>query len=343
MVRAAGAGDLCHPRAHGTGSARLGPATHRLIPLRRRPAGRGRARWRRTRWASRSSGRCSVGGSRSWPTTPTAPPRAAAPTITESCEVDWPVVAGIAQVESRHGRIDPDHRLACGRRRRAANPRPLARRDARHADDRRYRRRRARRRCDLGPRHGPAPVHPDHLARARPRRKWRRLGGSGQPLRRGPHRRRAPVPAGAGRLRDRGELRRALIAYNASGRYADDVLRWVDRYRSGPIDEILERPSERGLSLSRSATRTRSAARRTSRCPASSAKVMSARMAQAPSVIGTHTRSVTSRPLLHSVAAVEVAGPEADVGNGRHLPRGDRDAVAHAQRDVSQPLGPAGR
>ena len=36
----------------------------------------------------------------------------AAPTISESCEVDWPVVAGIAQVESRHGRIDPDHRLS---------------------------------------------------------------------------------------------------------------------------------------------------------------------------------------------------------------------------------------
>jgi hypothetical protein len=36
----------------------------------------------------------------------------AAPTITDSCEVDWAVVAGIAQVESRHGRIDTDHRLS---------------------------------------------------------------------------------------------------------------------------------------------------------------------------------------------------------------------------------------
>ena len=41
---------------------------------------------------------------------------------------------------------------------------------------------------------------------------------------------------------DRGELRRALIAYNASGRYADDVLRWIDRYRSEPLDEVLEEP-----------------------------------------------------------------------------------------------------
>ena len=46
---------------------------------------------------------------------------------------------------------------------------------------------------------------------------------------------------------DRGELRRALIAYNASGRYADDVLRWIDRYQSEPIDEILERAERRGL------------------------------------------------------------------------------------------------
>ncbi|MGH2386444.1 MAG: hypothetical protein ACRDGB_15555, partial [Candidatus Limnocylindria bacterium] len=33
----------------------------------------------------------------------------AAPAVTESCEVDWTIVAGIAQVESRHGRIDGEH------------------------------------------------------------------------------------------------------------------------------------------------------------------------------------------------------------------------------------------
>ncbi|MEO5985918.1 MAG: lytic transglycosylase domain-containing protein, partial [Candidatus Limnocylindria bacterium] len=41
----------------------------------------------------------------------------------------------------------------------------------------------------------------------------------------------------------RSELRRALIAYNASGQYADDVLRWVDRYRTEAIDDILETPA----------------------------------------------------------------------------------------------------
>jgi membrane-bound lytic murein transglycosylase B len=38
------------------------------------------------------------------------------------------------------------------------------------------------------------------------------------------------------------QLRRALIAYNASGEYADDVLEWMDRYASRPLSEILEGP-----------------------------------------------------------------------------------------------------
>ncbi|MCA1569183.1 MAG: hypothetical protein LC798_02455 [Chloroflexi bacterium] len=47
-----------------------------------------------------------------------------------------------------------------------------------------------------------------------------------------------------GDYRDRGELRRALIAYNSSGDYADEVLRWIDRYQAEPIDEILEANDE---------------------------------------------------------------------------------------------------
>jgi membrane-bound lytic murein transglycosylase B len=38
---------------------------------------------------------------------------------------------------------------------------------------------------------------------------------------------------------DRAALRRALVAYNASGVYADDVLEWVARYRDTPIDELV--------------------------------------------------------------------------------------------------------
>jgi membrane-bound lytic murein transglycosylase B len=38
---------------------------------------------------------------------------------------------------------------------------------------------------------------------------------------------------------DRAVLRRALVAYNASGVYADEVLEWVARYRDTPIEELV--------------------------------------------------------------------------------------------------------
>ena len=47
-----------------------------------------------------------------------------------------------------------------------------------------------------------------------------------------------------GNYADRAELRRALIAYNASGRYADDVMGWIERYRAATLDEILEPPTD---------------------------------------------------------------------------------------------------
>ncbi len=37
----------------------------------------------------------------------------------------------------------------------------------------------------------------------------------------------------------RAQLRAALIAYNSSQRYADDVLRWIDTYRSMPPDDVV--------------------------------------------------------------------------------------------------------
>jgi membrane-bound lytic murein transglycosylase B len=168
----------------------------------------------------------------------------AAPTITESCEVDWAVVAGIAQVESRHGRIDPDHRLAAdgdveppirGRSLDGTSgTQTIADTDDGELDgdetwDRAM---------------GPLQFIPTT---------WRELGrdGNGDGSADPDNLYDAALTAVAhlclrepGNYGDRGELRRALIAYNASGRYADDVLRWVDRYRSGPIDEILESSGE---------------------------------------------------------------------------------------------------
>jgi membrane-bound lytic murein transglycosylase B len=167
-----------------------------------------------------------------------------APTITDSCEVDWAVVAGIAQVESRHGRIDPDHRLTSdGDVEPPIRGRPLdgtsgtqtiADSDDGELDgdstwDRAM---------------GPLQFIPTT---------WRELGrdGNADGETDPDNLYDSALTAVAhlclrepGNYSDRGELRRALIAYNASGRYADDVLRWVDRYRTGPIDEILEGADE---------------------------------------------------------------------------------------------------
>ncbi len=160
--------------------------------------------------------------------------------ITESCRVPWQVVAGIAQVESRHGRIDPQHRLAeDGDVEPDIRGRPLdGRRGTQTIAD-----------TDDGELDGdptwdramgPLQFIPTT---------WRELGrdgnadGTADP----DNLYDASLTAVAhlclrepGDYGDRGELRRALIAYNASGRYADDVLRWIDRYQSEPIDEILE-------------------------------------------------------------------------------------------------------
>lgn len=168
----------------------------------------------------------------------------AAPTITESCRVSWAVVAGIAQVESRHGRIDADHEMAADGDVEPAIRGPaldgtrgtqtIADTDGGELDgdptwDRAM---------------GPLQFIPTT---------WRELGrdgnadGTADP----DNLYDASLTAVAhlclrepGDYSDRGELRRALIAYNASGRYADDVLRWIDRYQSGPVDEILEQPSD---------------------------------------------------------------------------------------------------
>jgi membrane-bound lytic murein transglycosylase B len=167
-----------------------------------------------------------------------------APGITESCRVPWQVVAGIAQVESRHGRIDPDHQLAAdGDVEPPIRGRPLdGRRGTQTIAD-----------TDDGELDGdqtwdramgPLQFIPTT---------WRELGrdgnadGAADP----DNLYDASLTAVAhlclrepGDYADRGELRRALIAYNASGRYADDVLRWIDRYQSEPVDAILERPSD---------------------------------------------------------------------------------------------------
>ena len=160
----------------------------------------------------------------------------AAPTITESCRVHWSVLAGIAQVESRHGRVDADHQLAAD-----GDVEPPIRGAA--LDGTRGTQTIAD--TDDGELDGDATwdraMGPLQFIPTT----WRELGrdgnddGTADP----DNLFDASLTAVAhlclrepGDYDDRGELRRALIAYNASGRYADDVLRWIDNYQSGSLD-----------------------------------------------------------------------------------------------------------
>lgn len=164
----------------------------------------------------------------------------AASEVTDACEVDWTILAGIAQVESRHGRIDGDHELdETGNVEPPIRGRPLdgtggtqtihdtdgGALDGDGTWDR-----------AMGPLqfipttwselgrdgNGDGEVDPDNLFDAS-------LTAVAHLCLREP-----------GDYTRRHELRRALIAYNASGRYAEDVLGWIERYRTAPLEEVVE-------------------------------------------------------------------------------------------------------
>ena len=167
-----------------------------------------------------------------------------AASITPSCDVDWTILAGIGQVESKHGRMDDGHRAN-----ETGDVQPPIRGPA--LDGRRGTQTIAD--TDGGELDG----DPEWDRAMGPLQfiptTWRELGrdgnddGSTDP----DNLYDSALTAVAhlclrepGNYADRGELRRALIAYNASGRYADDVLGWIERYRVGPLDEILELPTD---------------------------------------------------------------------------------------------------
>lgn len=165
----------------------------------------------------------------------------AASTVTGSCEVHWSVLAGIGQVESRHGRMAGNHDVAADGdvvppiRGRALDGTPgtqtISDTDGGELDgdatwDRAM---------------GPLQFIPTT---------WRELGrdGNGDGATDPDNLHDASLTAVAhlclrepGDYSDRGHLRRALIAYNPSGRYADDVLRWIDRYQTESLERIVER------------------------------------------------------------------------------------------------------
>jgi len=165
---------------------------------------------------------------------------AASTTITDVCDVDWTILAGIGQVESRHGRIDASHDLAAdGQVTPHIRGRPLdgtagtqtipdtdgGEFDGDPVWDRAV---------------GPLQFIPTT---------WAELGrdGNGDGMADPDNLYDAALTAAAhlclrepGDYEVREQLRRALIAYNASGEYADDVLEWIDRYSSQPLEEVLE-------------------------------------------------------------------------------------------------------
>lgn len=164
---------------------------------------------------------------------------AAAPDVAAGCTVDWTILAGIARIESRHGLIDgtrsiaPNGEVTPWIRGRSLDgtggTRPIPDTDGGALDgdvtwDRAM---------------GPFQFIPTT---------WAELGrdGNGDGVADPDNLNDAALTAVAhlclrepGNYADRGELRRALVAYNASGRYADDVLRWVERYRNTAIEDLL--------------------------------------------------------------------------------------------------------
>jgi membrane-bound lytic murein transglycosylase B len=164
----------------------------------------------------------------------------AAPTVAAGCAVDWTVLAGIAQVESHHGQIDPDHHLAPNgdvvpNIRGAAldgtgGTEPMPDSDAGELDgdatwDRAM---------------GPLQFIPTT---------WREMGrdGNADGVADPDNLYDAALTAAAhlclrdpGDYSDRAQLREALVGYNASGRYAEQVLAWVEAYRSEPLEDVVE-------------------------------------------------------------------------------------------------------
>ena len=165
---------------------------------------------------------------------------AAAPTVAAECAVHWTVLAGIAQVESRHGIFEPEHRLTDNGdvlpeiRGRALDgtggTAALPDTDGGELDgdatwDRAL---------------GPLQFIPST---------WRELGrdGNGDGVADPDNLYDAALTAAAhlclrapGNYEEREDLRAALVAYNPSGRYAEEVLRWIQRYRTEPLAEVIE-------------------------------------------------------------------------------------------------------
>lgn len=166
---------------------------------------------------------------------------AAAPTVAAGCAVDWTVLAGIAQMESAHGRVHGGVLSPSG------DVRPPIRGAAldgtggtQTVSD-----------TDGGELDGDATwdraMGPLQFIPS----SWRELArdGNGDGVVDPDNLYDAGLAAVAhlcllapGDYTDRGDLRAALVVYNESGRYADGVLGWVERYRAEPLADVVESP-----------------------------------------------------------------------------------------------------
>jgi membrane-bound lytic murein transglycosylase B len=164
---------------------------------------------------------------------------AAAPAIAEGCAVEWEVVAAIGRVESNHGRIDGPRTIEAN-----GDVRPPVRGLALDGSPGRQR----IPDTDGGAQDGDAvwdrAMGPLQFLPTT----WDELGrdGNDDGVADPDNLYDAALTAAAhlclrepGDYTDRAALRRALVAYNASGAYADEVLDWVTRYRDTPIDELV--------------------------------------------------------------------------------------------------------
>ena len=166
---------------------------------------------------------------------------AAAPTVAVGCAVDWTVLAGIAQMESAHGRVNGGELSPNG------DVRPPIRGAALDGT----RGTQSVRDTDGGELDGDATwdraMGPFQFIPS----SWRELArdGNGDGVADPDNLYDAALAAVAhlcllapGDYADRGDLRAALVIYNESGRHAEEVLGWVERYRTEPLPDILESP-----------------------------------------------------------------------------------------------------
>jgi membrane-bound lytic murein transglycosylase B len=162
-----------------------------------------------------------------------------APEVAEGCALDWAILAGVARVESKHGQMDGAHVIDADGRvtppiRGVAldgtgGTKLIPDTDGGALDDD----------ATWDRAMGPFQFIPTSWAQfAR--------DGNGDGIADPDNIHDAALSAVAhlclrqpGDLASRGELRRALLRYNASGRYADLVLGWIDRYRDRPLNELL--------------------------------------------------------------------------------------------------------